>query len=233
MEQIFICLSWSRVQEGFAGIFRTEAMWIIFIFISLITAGWSTVYGFPVLHSRFLVWDGWADLGRAKISLSPTRSDCGSLERRLCNWGGGRGCLRQHSVGSNTNGCVDDFSHWRAGLGSSKLCSWAEGEFSPVLPPRSTSKAKSRKVLLLHFAPLQLSLDSSLLWMIWGKIVVVQGSGELLSITLLWLMQTPHRCHYWVIPRAAFGSCCCPFSWQLLEEGGLAITFASLSYHRD
>lgn len=109
------------------------------------------MYGFPILTSVSCVWVRWADLGWAKISSSPTRSCCGwSERRRLCHKGGGRGCPGQHSVERSTNGCVDEFSYWRAGLGSSKLSSQVEGVFSPMLCTCHTNKGKSSSYFYLH-----------------------------------------------------------------------------------
>ena len=166
--EILISLPCSRVQEVFRLWDFQDRNWGSnmnhFILISLI-AGRSMVYDFLVLTSVFSAWTGWTDIGQAKISSSPMRSRCQWLERgRLCHRCGGRGCSGQHSMGNSTNACVDEFSHWRAGLGSSKLSSWAQGEFSPVLHACCTNKAKRQKLLLLRSAPLQMPFVSPLLW---------------------------------------------------------------------
>lgn len=234
---IFISLPCSRVQE----VFRLcldfqDRNWGSnvnnFILISLITAGRSTVYSFPVLASVFSAWVSWADLGQAKISLSPMRSCCGWLERRrLCHRDGGRGCSGQHkweaaqmdvwmnSATAEQDGALP--SSPAEQRGNSALC-------CTLVPPRKAKAALTSRCTTANVFGFSVAVDD-----LGAKIFVAQGSGELLSVMHLWLLQAPCRCHHWAIPRAAFGSCCCPFSSQLLGEGGMNKTFTSWSYHGD
>lgn len=99
---------------------------------------------------------------------------------------------------------------------------------SPVLQACVPIKAERQHLLLPHFIPWKMPFNPLLPWVTWWHNSLWCRVGVSCPLS-----HPDHCSHHRVTPEADFGSHWCPFSSQLLEDGGMSRTFTSLSYHRD